>query len=379
MFDDLYSRMIEKADYKKLMLIPVIISVIMIFFISVKGIPLGLDFAGGSWIEITLDRELEHSTLEAIENSLQERGLENLELYSGTELGTNVYKITISTTTVVNGTEILEIKNLLENYVGELRGEDIAEISLSKELDADVEEKIKNRITGSDLSFNKNTSVLRIVAMDIDADELRRALELYLEIEPDIVLQEKNFRVESIGKTLGHTFWGQGLFAVFLAYVFVIGVIFVFFRDFIPSVAIILAATFDAIFALGGMSIFNFLLEPATLVSLLMLIGYSVDSDILLTTRVLRTSKGTVNERIDSAMKTGLTMTGTTMGAMLIIVLVTNTIIKIPALPDIALVLLMGLVADLINTWFLNAGILKWYAEEKGGKFQVWKFIKGLR
>jgi len=99
----------------------------------------------------------------------------------------------------------------------------------------------------------------------------------------------------------------------------------------------------------------------------------------LLTTRVLRTSKGTVNERIDGAMKTGLTMTGTTLGAMIVILVVTSTIIQIPALPNIAAVLLLGLVADLINTWLLNAGILKWYVEEKGGKFELLKFIRGSK
>ncbi len=35
----------------------------------------------------------------------------------------------------------------------------------------------------------------------------------------------------------------------------------------------------------------------------------------------------------------------------------------IPVLSNIALVLIFGLIADLINTWYFNAGLLKWYME----------------
>ncbi len=368
MFDDLYSQMIKRVSHKKLMVLPVTTAVLMSFLIAVNGIPQGLDFAGGSWVEITLEGGVEDGVIDAIENDLKQLGAENLDVYAGAELGSEVYKITISTTKVLDRDDT---RALLEKYLGNLRDNDIAEVKVESEPEPDVRDRIRDRLKGSDVSFDRDNSTLIVTAMDIDADELERALDLYMEDSTSVYLKEKNYRMESIGKTLGDKFWEQGMYAVLFAYLLIIAVIFFVFRDFIPSMAIILAASFDAVFALGGMSIFNLLLEPAALVSLLMLIGYSVDSDILLTTRVLKTSKGTVNERIDSAMKTGLTMTGTTMGAMLIILLVTNTFIKIPALPNIAIVLLMGLVADLVNTWFLNAGILKWYVEERGGKFNI--------
>jgi len=368
MFDDMYSQMINRFSYKKLMVLPIALAIFMALLIAVNGIPQGLDFAGGSWIEITLREEIKPQTLKSIESELTGMGAENLEIYLGAQLGSDNHKITISTTTVLDEEDT---RILLEKNLGELRSIDVARIKLETEPKPDIQEKISSRIAGSDISFIDNESVLVVKALDIDAEELKRALEFYLDEGASVELKSKNYRMESIGKTLGDKFWEQGLYAVLFAYILIIAVVFFVFRDFIPSVAIIAAASFDAVFALGGMSALNLLLEPAALVSLLMLIGYSVDSDILLTTRVLKTSKGTVNERIDSAMKTGLTMTGTTMGAMLVILLVTNTLITIPALPNIAMVLLIGLVADLVNTWFLNAGILKWYAEEKGGKFNL--------
>jgi preprotein translocase subunit SecF len=35
---------------------------------------------------------------------------------------------------------------------------------------------------------------------------------------------------------------------------------------------------------------------------------------------------------------------------------------------EISAVLLLGLVADVLNTWLTNAGILKWYVQKGGGK-----------
>ena len=45
----------------------------------------------------------------------------------------------------------------------------------------------------------------------------------------------------------------------------------------------------------------------------LMLIGYSVDTDILLTTRALKKQEGTINERIYGAFKTGIFMNVTAL------------------------------------------------------------------
>jgi preprotein translocase subunit SecF len=102
-----------------------------------------------------------------------------------------------------------------------------------------------------------------------------------------------------------------------------------------------------------------------------MLIGYSVDSHILLTTNLLR-KKGDLNEKVRTAMKTGLTMTCTTLVAVFAMFFVSSTIhlfssrfAPIPMLRDISLVLLFGLTMDLMNTWLLNAGILRWYLERK--------------
>ncbi|NNC24793.1 protein translocase subunit SecF, partial [Salinisphaera sp. USBA-960] len=86
--------------------------------------------------------------------------------------------------------------------------------------------------------------------------------------------------------------------------------------------------------------------------ALLMLIGYSVDSDILLTNHVLRRS-GSFYESVDRAMKTGVTMTVTSIVAMAVMAVVAYAFV-IELLASIGLVLVFGLATDLMNTYMLN-------------------------
>jgi len=134
----------------------------------------------------------------------------------------------------------------------------------------------------------------------------------------------------------------------------------------VPSIAVILAAFADIVFALTFVNIFEIKLSAAGIAAFLMLIGYSVDTDILLTTRVLKKSEGSVNERIFGAFKTGIFMTITGLLAVL------PAFFVITGLPDsfrqIFLILAVGLSADIVNTWLTNASIIKWYADAKGIK-----------
>ena len=90
-----------------------------------------------------------------------------------------------------------------------------------------------------------------------------------------------------------------------------------------------------------------------------MLIGYSVDSDILLTTRLLK-RKGKLEEKLFGAFRTGIIMTTTTLAAIAAMWVVA-TAGQIQIIAEIASVLIIGLFVDMMNTWMLNAGILKEY------------------
>ena len=158
----------------------------------------------------------------------------------------------------------------------------------------------------------------------------------------------------------------QVYWAMAFAFLFMSITVFIIFREPVPSIAVILAAASDIIISMGGMSLFNIPLSIASVGALLMLIGYSVDTDILLTTRLLKRKEGTVVERAREAMKTGMTMSISAIASMVVLYLV--TILLIPeavTLSNIAAVLIIGLVADILTTWLMNLGILRWHMEAR--------------
>ena len=191
-----------------------------------------------------------------------------------------------------------------------------------------------------------------------------------LELEKKITSAYSSVEIRQVGAVYGKDLQVQALQAVVLSFIGMAIVVFLIFRSTIPSVAVVLSALSDISIAAAFMNITGIELSLGTVAALLMLIGYSVDSDILLTTRVLK-RRGSANEKISLAMHTGITMTTTTLAALVVMYIVstysyvlTSTVSQINLLSDISIVLLFGLLADLMNTWLLNTGILRWYVNK---------------
>jgi preprotein translocase subunit SecF len=132
----------------------------------------------------------------------------------------------------------------------------------------------------------------------------------------------------------------------------------------VPSGAVILAAASTVLFTLAVIDLIGMRLQTAGVAAFLMLIGYSVDTDILVSTRVLKTQDGTIMSRIVGAFKTGITMQITTTIVTLVAYLATNSAV----IEQIMLILFIGMIGDMIFTWLQNAGILYWYAKRIGVK-----------
>lgn len=195
------------------------------------------------------------------------------------------------------------------------------------------------------------------ITLEIGDEDPQRVLEAL----SNMGIDTSNPTISKIGPSLGEAFWQQAQTGIFFAFVLMGIIVFVIFRKVVPSFAVITAALSDILVTLALMQVFGIELSLAGMAALLMLIGYSVDTDILLTTRLLK-REGEMKEKLKQALKTGLTMTITTMGALTAIILVGIS----PVLTQIASVLMIGLFIDIINTWFQNSVILRWYCERKG-------------
>ena len=189
------------------------------------------------------------------------------------------------------------------------------------------------------------------------------------ELTKKINSEYTNVEIRTMGEVVSGSMQEQALRAIILSFIGMAIVVFIIFRTFVPSMAVVISAFADIAFAAAMMDVFGVVLSLGTVAALLMLIGYSVDTDILLTTRLLK-RKGELNDKIKDAMKTGLTMTTTTLAALVALFLVSSgsyivsSFTRIDIIRDISVVLIFGLVADLVNTWMTNTGILKWYIEK---------------
>jgi len=228
---------------------------------------------------------------------------------------------------------------------------------------SDLGAKLSRQFPGKDLTTRGITSggavtAITVEAADINKEQLIEALETI-----GITTPADQYSVEQTGSAIGQAFYGQMLKALLIAFIFMAIAVYATFRAAIPSMFVVLAAVSDIICTLAVISLLNVRLSTAGIAAFLMLIGYSVDTDILLTTRVLKRKEGTVLDRILGAMRTGALMTGTGFIATLISYFITQS----DVIAQIMLILSIGLFFDFFMTWIQNAGILRWYLERKSG------------
>lgn len=238
-----------------------------------------------------------------------------------------------------------------------------------------------------------------VVEADIDPQQGGELDEFTTAVSQETGVSEEDISVDTVGASLGSQFFRQTMQALWIAFLFMGACVFYYFDDnttrrlttaavslvtggiilgtssilgylvsaaltagllvtytkySIPSIAIIAAALSDIVVTVAVLTFFEVKLGTASIAGLLMLIGYSVDTDILLSTRVLKETEDEYGDRVIDAFTTGITMTLTTLSA----VTVTYLLAQSQTLAQIMLVLVTGLSIDIINTWLQNASLL---------------------
>ncbi len=233
--------------------------------------------------------------------------------------------------------------------------EEVDIISLEKNLQESIPDVHIRTI--SDLSTGKQIAAL--IESSASPETLTPLVEEFLG-KP---LTNENSSVEFSGSSLSDNFYKQLAIAVLISFILMSIVIFFLFKTFVPSIAVIFSAFADIVMAVTVSNLMEIRLSAAGIAAFLMLIGYSVDNNILLTMRVLKNRGQSVNSRIYSSFKTGIFMTCTGLAALI------PAFFIVTGLPDsfkqIFFILAIGLSATIINTWLTNASIIKWYAEHK--------------
>ena len=245
-----------------------------------------------------------------------------------------------------------------------LKGGSTITIEGDKDIDLlELESFLSNQFPKADINVRTITSAGQVVsiAVDSDAQENSEINALTKTIVNRYNLNKEGYSIEVMGSALGESFFKQTFTALIIAFLLMGIVVLIYFRSIVPSLAVILAALSDIIVTLSIFNLTGIKLSTAGIAAFLMLIGYSVDTDILLSTRLLKRKEGSIMNRVYGAMKTGLTMSTTTLVAIgVALIFVQSDIVK-----QIMIILFIGLLVDLVMTWIQNVGILRLYLERK--------------
>lgn len=225
----------------------------------------------------------------------------------------------------------------------------------------DLQQQLQEQFPGADIIVRSITQGGRQigVAIDADAQEQEELTALVDTLTRTLQLGANDYTVEIIGTSLGKSFFRQTMTALVVAFVLMGTVVLIYFRTIVPSMAVLAAAFSDMVITLAVFNLLGMRLTTSGIAAFLMLIGYSVDTDMLLSTKGLKRLDQQFIDRVISAIKTGMMMTGTA----LIVIIVAIIFIKSAVIKQIMVILLIGLVTDIFMTWIQNVGILKWYLE----------------
>ncbi|HNW05835.1 MAG TPA: hypothetical protein PK655_01440 [archaeon] len=354
--------LITEKNYKKLMILPFLMAIICLILVFVTpGVEKGIDLKGGNQLIIRHERGAPIDQLK-LEDSIREK-------YGFQEV-------------------------IIRETTGPTSSGLIIEYSNSPEIEIARAEKAKLDFTNTalvDLKTNSKSLFAPLLEKkylsqkDIDEiDSFTNKEDLKVYINETIILANNNFnnsiihfvkselnledeariQTREISATLGSDFVKSSIKVGIISFILLSFVLYLFFKKIIPTGLVIVAVIFDILAGLAGMAILGLPLSLATIPTLLMLIGYAVDDNILLSTKVLKNRTDDVFTATNKAMTTGMTMTITTIITVAVMAVI-SYFMQMSVILEIASILFFGLLGDIIATWFFNAPAIITYVQRK--------------
>lgn len=360
----------QSKHYRLLLLVPLALiglSVGLIFF--GPGIKPGIDFKGGMLIGVKYTHDVDLSQLK-----------EAVERVAGQEASIRPFQGPAG-----NGAEIeLPLKESLDDADGylarvhQLQEEyDSARIAVSagtqsqQALDAIEEQLLREAsltVQAASGGTLKSTDATQAVAESERAvadarSEYRQAL---LDAVQSVVNAD-SVSVREVGSSLSVFFFSK-LREVVLVSLLLLGVIvFLLFRSIGPSLAVMIGPLTDIVLTAGAMSALQIPWNLGSVAAMLMLIGFSLDSYVMLTVRILKRKEMDGPARTLDATKTAFLMNAaqvTGFGVLTALAL----ILQLPIYFQIGFVATLGGMADFVTTWFGNGPLLLWMSQRQEGK-----------
>ncbi len=381
-----FGNIYNNKNYKLLALVPIALLLVSLYF--VQQIPLDSTLRGGINVQIQTNLSINAQALTSAVNSkipgaqasvsASPGGITvtiaaNKSIAAAQQNLANLYTLDSNYSTYAAQVAVYE--NQLKGganatvqaaLAGASANETLALASMSSQLGL-MQTTLKPLLSGKTYPSNSSDAISMLDAGSAAYSNATNAYRAYVISSLRSVTPFTSYTYQEVTPTLGAFFLGQMETVIIASFVLVGIAVFFIFRTPIPSLSVVFGAGNDIIVALGAMGLFGIPLGVASIGGLLMLIGYSIDTDMLSAIRILKRTEGTPTERAFSTMKTGITMTTAAIISFGIL-LVVSYYAFIPTYFEIASVVLCGLVADLFTTWFGNTTMVLWYKQRKEAK-----------
>lgn len=236
----------------------------------------------------------------------------------------------------------------------DLKGGTLITIETDKEVDVKSLEKIFSDKYGSAFLSGLRTS--RGYGVNIEVFEDTNTTDV-INIAKLSGVNVVGYSIETIGPSLGNLFLQQMTYILVVAFVLMSIVIFVAYRNFISSFGIVFAILGNIITTLAITSLLGIKISFAGFAGLLMLIAYTVDTNIVLTSKIVGSGTGDFKTKYRKAFTTGITLITTITITMFLVILLSSS----KLLVNIGEILVVGFLSDLPYTWIFNAGLLEFW------------------
>ena len=218
----------------------------------------------------------------------------------------------------------------------------------TEEIEPIIKKKIDTFIISSSKTMEGSTTINILTEKNINASEI-------VELLNSDGFYPNEYSIQFVGPELGSTFFSQVATLLTVAYILLFITNLYIYKKPIIAITIILSSIANIIVVFGVMNLLNQKISFAGFSSLLMLIAFAIDANVILATKILSGKIEEFYEQYKKGLITGLTINTGLIISMLIVLFLSNS----PFLINIAQIQTIGFAADILNTWILNAAIIE--------------------
>jgi preprotein translocase subunit SecF len=340
---------------------------------GIHGLNFGVDFAGGTEMEVKFGQAVDPGT---IRKAVEELGFKDASVQTYGADAENTYLIRVGRIALMSAEDVKRVEEAVKARFP------VASFSFNAEIGDKVDFQFTAPVTPSDLQAAVEGAGVRVREVREEAG-LSAGTRSYAvitqgirdKVERDLATRfaaarPEVRRVEYVGPAVGRELRNQGFLAVFYAMVLIVAYVGLRF-DFRFSPGVVIALVHDAVVTLGYFAFSGREFNLTSIAVILTVVGYSVNDTVVVYDRIRENHtkyKGKslvdqVNLAINETLgRTFLTSFATALSLVGLLVFGVGTIF------DFAFAMLLGIVSGTYSTWFIAAPMTVWLEERAARK-----------